>query len=62
MNRETIATSASFVGGNPNYQITWCVHAGWKGHVVGHPDEYVVYGLADPIEVEFMLDQFMENL
>jgi len=62
MTREAIVTSASFVGGNPLYQITWCVHAGWRGHIMGEPDGFKVTGLRDPVEVEFMLDQITENL
>jgi len=59
--RELVYTEAYLRTERTDIKIGWDINRGYHGHVIADPELYVV-GQPDPQEVEFYLDQLIENM
>lgn len=61
MIRELIYTEAYLRTERTDIRVGWDINRGHHGEVIGQPELYVV-NCEDPQDVEFQLDQMIENV
>ena len=61
MTRELIYTEAYLRTERTDIKVGWDINRGYHGHVTESPELYVV-NAEDPQEVEYILDQMIENI